>query len=89
MLQDGTSGCTGSACWTESRPREAPVRDDSVACILTRTWETEHADVRTGRGILPAGAVDETDDPEALRLMKHLEAIDRMRERFTLAEPRT
>ena len=30
--------------------------------------------------------VDETDDPEALRRLKQLEAIDRMRERFTLAE---
>ena len=30
--------------------------------------------------------VDETDHPEALRRLKQLEAIDRMRERFTLAE---
>ena len=30
--------------------------------------------------------VDETDGPEALRRLKQLEAIDRMRERFTLAE---
>ena len=30
--------------------------------------------------------VDETDDPEALRRLKQLEAIDRMRERFTVAE---
>ena len=30
--------------------------------------------------------VDQTDDPEALRRLKQLEAIDRMRERFTLAE---
>ena len=30
--------------------------------------------------------VDETDDPEPLRRLKELEAIDRMRERFTLAE---
>ena len=49
-------------------------------------WETEHADVRTGRGVLPAGAGGRDDDPEALRRLKQLEAIDRMRERLTLAE---
>ena len=30
--------------------------------------------------------MDETDHPEALQRLKQLEAIDRMRERFTLAE---
>ena len=34
----------------------------------------------------PHPPVDETDGPEALRRLKQLEAIDRMRERFTLAE---
>lgn len=30
-------------------------------------------DVRTGRGVPPAGAGDETDDPETLRRLKQLE----------------
>ena len=30
--------------------------------------------------------VDETDDAEALRRLKELEAVDRMREHFTLSE---
>ena len=38
-------------------PEASPGRDGSVACVLLKTWETEHADVRTGRGVLPAGAV--------------------------------
>ena len=31
--------------------------------------------------------VDETDDAEALRRLKELEAVDRMREHFTLSAP--
>ena len=61
--------------------------DGSVACVLvnnmgdgtTRMFAQDPAFYRKVR-------VDETDDPEALRRLMELEAIDAIRRWFTLAE---
>ena len=67
-------------------PEAGPGRDGSVACVFAEHGRPNMRMFAQDAAFYRRMRVDETNNAEALRRLKELEAVDRMRERFTLAE---